>query len=115
MPEKIILKIYDIVGGPVWVSSEDGQKVYEKLIAAFKSGRTVDLSFANRQIMITAFLNAAIGQLYNGEFSESFIQEHLNPVDIAADDLAMLKRAVDNARNYFKNPDRFTQAIAEEQ
>ena len=103
MPEKIPLKIYDIVGGPIWVSTEDGQKVYEKIVAAFKAGRAVDLSFANRENLITAFLNAAVGQLYNGDYAEDFLHENLAPVEITEDDREMLGRAVENAKRYFAN------------
>lgn len=103
MPDRIPLKIYDIVGGPIWVSTEDGQKVYEKIVAAFKAGRTVDLSFANRENLITAFLNAAVGQLYNGDYTDEFLQENLALVEITEDDRAMLTRAIDNAKRYFAN------------
>lgn len=103
MPDRISLKIYDIVGGPIWVSTEDGQRVYDKIVAVFKAGRAVELSFANRGSLITAFLNAAIGQLYNGEFSESFLRENLAAVDITDDDRTMLARTITNAQRYFAN------------
>jgi len=90
MADKITLNIYDLVGGPIWVSTEDGQKVYEKIIAAFRAERAVELSFANRQIMITAFLNAAVGQLYNGDFAEDFLRHNLSAAEISGDDSEML-------------------------
>lgn len=114
MPEKVSLKIYDIVGGPVWVSTDDGQKVYDKITAAFRAGRAVELSFANRQNLITAFLNAAIGQLYNGDFTEEFLRENLFVTDINSDDLVTLKRAIDNAKVYFRDKARFDQVWKEE-
>ena len=113
MPDKIPLKIYDIVGGPVWVSTDDGQKVYDKIVAAFKAERAVELSFANRQILITAFLNAAVGQLYNGDFPEDFLRENLSAVDISDDDVVMLKRAVENAKRYFANRETYDQTWKE--
>jgi len=114
MPDKISLKIYDIVGGPIWVSTDDGQKVYDKIVTAFKAGRAVELSFANRANLITAFLNAAIGQLYNGEFTEQFIRDNLTEVDIADDDRAMLTRAIENAKRYFANRSRYDAAWKKE-
>ncbi len=117
MAERITIKIFDIVGGPVWVSTEDGQKVFDKITAAFKANRAVDLSFANRENMITAFLNAAIGQLYGGQFDEAFLKEHLVFQDISDDDRAMLERATANARRYFANRpayDRVWQEVVDE-
>lgn len=113
MAEIIKLKIFDIVGGPIWVSTEDGQKVFDKITVAFKAGRSVDLSFVNQKNLITAFLNAAIGQLYNGEFDESFLQENISYSDISDDDLANLNRAVENAKRYFSNQQGYDNAWKE--
>ena len=115
MPDRIPLKIYDIVGGPIWVSTEDGQKVYEKIVAAFKADRAVDLSFANRQNLITAFLNAAIGQLYNGDYTEEFLRENLTPVEISSEDQEMLDRAIANAKRYFANREGYDAAWKREE
>jgi len=114
MPEAISLRIYDIVGGPFWISQKDGQKVYEKLVTAFRAHRVVNLSFADRENLIAAFLNVAIGQLYNGDFSEEFLKTHLIPVDITNDDREMLNVVIDNAKQYFANPHIYDQAWKEE-
>lgn len=113
MVDSVTLKIFDIVGGPVWVSTEDGQKIFDKITAAFKANRSVTLSFANRENLITAFLNAAIGQLYGGDYEESFLKEHLTFSDITDDDRAMLERAIENAKRYFANRQAFDRAWEE--
>ncbi len=113
MTERVKLKIFDIVGGPVWVSTDDGQKVFDKITAAFQANRAVDLSFANGENLITAFLNAAIGQLYAGDYDEAFLNEWLAFRDLSADDQAMLDRAIANAKRYFANPRGFDQAWQE--
>ncbi len=114
MPERIQLKIYDIVGGPIWVSTADGQKVYEKLVAAFMAERAVELSFANRGNLITAFLNAAIGQLYKGDYTEEFLGTNLAYTEITDEDRQMVDRAIDNAKRYFANKPRYDAAWKEE-
>lgn len=110
MAEKVMLKIYDIVGGPVWVSTDDGQKVFDKIVAAFKAGRDVELSFANGENLISAFLNAAIGQLYDGTYDEDFLRTHLSFADLSEDDQAMLERTIENAKRYFANRDGYDRA-----
>lgn len=114
MPEKIVLKIYDIVGGPVWVSTDDGQKVYDKILAAFEAGRAVELSFANRGNLITAFLNAAIGQFYDGKYPEEYLRQNIIPIEIKDDDLQMVNRVIENAKVYFREKARFDQVWKEE-
>jgi hypothetical protein len=113
MADRVTLRIFDIVGGPVWVSTEDGQKVYDKITEAFKADRSVVLSFAQRENLITAFLNAAIGQLHGGQYEEPFLNSHLEFADITDDDRAMLERAIENAKRYFANRPAYDQAWKE--
>jgi hypothetical protein len=100
MPEDIQVSMFEIVGSPLCVVASDGQKVYDRLAAALKADRAVTLSFHNVTTLIPAFLNVAIGQLY-GTFSEEQIRSRLKVVDVEPDDLALLKRVVDNAKQYF--------------
>jgi len=113
MKKEMMVSIFEIVGSPLCVASGDGQKVYERLAVALKDGRSVSLSFHNISTLTSAFLNAAIGQLY-GEFSEDQIRSLLKVQDMQSDDIALLKRVVETAKLYFSDPQRFEQAIRDE-
>ena len=117
MPEtatqEIIVRVFDVIGSPLGVSSDDGQKVHDKIAPLLREGRRVSLSFDRIETIISAFLNAAIGQLY-GELPEEKIRELFNVRDMAQEDLALLKRVVDNAKLYFANRKEFDQAWKEE-
>jgi hypothetical protein len=69
MNEIITISVFEIVGSPLCVASDDGKKVYERIWKAIKQERSVALSFMNVTSLTSAFLNVAIGQLH-GEFSE---------------------------------------------
>lgn len=112
MPETIRISIYEVVGSSLCVASDDGQKVFERLNIAFETDRNVVLSFLNVTILTSAFLNAAIGQLY-GKFDEDHIRSLLKVEDAEQDDLALLKRVVENAKQYFKDKERFNQIVDE--
>jgi len=112
MQGEMTISLFEVVGSPLCVASGDGQKVYERLAAAFAEGRKVALSFLNVSTLTSAFLNAAIGQLY-GRFSEEEIRTLLKVEDIQQDDLALLKRVVETAKQYFKDPEKFDQAVRE--
>ena len=112
MSEDIGIFIFEVVGSPLCVASSDGQKVYDRIAAALKADREVALSFRNVTTLTSAFLNAAIGQLYEA-FSEKQIRSKLKVEDMEQDDLALLKRVVDNAKVYFKDPQRFDQVVRE--
>ena len=112
MSEDIRRSIFGVVGSRLCVASGDGQKIYDRLEAAFKANQGIVLSFRNVTVLTSAFLNAAIGQLY-GTFSEEQIRALLKVEDMEQDDLGLLKRVVDNAKLYFKNPEKFNQAVRE--
>jgi hypothetical protein len=112
MSEKIKISIFEVVGSPLCVASGDGQKVYERLNATLETDREVVLSFHNVTTLTSAFLNAAIGQLY-GTFSEEQVRAQLKVEDMEQDDLALLKRVVDNAKLYFKDTERYEQVVEE--
>ena len=110
MRKDLVISVYEIVGSPLCVASNDGQKIYDRLSAALKEDRDVSLSFRNIKMLTSAFLNAAIGQLY-GTFTEEKIRSLLQVQDMESDDLALLKRVVDTAKQYFKDPNKFNQAV----
>ncbi len=112
MNEIITLPVFEIVGSSLCVASDDGEKVYERIRKAVKQERSVALSFINITSLTSAFLNAAIGQLY-GEFSEEEIRAKLTVKDMEPDDLVLLKRVVETAKAYFKNPKLHNKATAE--
>lgn len=112
MKKNVTLSIFEIVGSPLCVASDDGQRVYDRIASAFKEDRNVTLSFLNVSSVTSAFLNAAIGQLY-GTFKEDQIRSKLQVKDVQPDDLALLKRVVDTAKEYFKDPKRFNRAVQE--
>lgn len=112
MNKNLVLSLFEIVGSPLCVASGDGQKVYDRLAAVLKEGGNVTLSFRNITTVTSAFLNAAIGQLY-GSFSEEQIRSLLVLQDIKSDDLELVKRVIETAKQYFKDPNKFDQAVRE--
>jgi hypothetical protein len=113
MSNPVIVRIFDIVGGALCVSTEDGQRVHDKIAILLREKQKVVLSFEQVETLISAFLNVAVGQLY-GEFPEASVREQLSVRDINPDDLNMLKRVVDNAKRYFANRDVADKAWKEE-
>ncbi|HGJ66422.1 TPA: DUF4325 domain-containing protein [bacterium] len=106
MNEPISLRVYEIVGNEFCVASDDGQKVFDQIAKALREDKKIKLSFANIESLTSAFLNTAIGQLY-GSFQNDQIKNNLEISDMEQDDMMLLKRVVDTAKEYFKDPDRF--------
>ena len=112
MSENIRISMFEVVGSPFCVAFDDGQKVHKHLDAALRANQEVVLSFHNVTALTAAFLNAAIGQLY-GTFNEEHIRSLLKIKDAVPDDISLLERVVDDAKLYFKDPERYKQIIQE--
>ena len=112
MSKNIRISMFEVVGSPFCVASDDGQKIYEHLNAALKTDQNVVLSFRNVTALTTAFLTAAVGELCE-TFSEEKIRSLLKVEDAEPADIALLDRVIRNAKLYFKDPERFNQAVRE--
>ncbi len=113
MSDAARVSVLEVVGDAICVASDDGQRVHDRLSTALKDNRNVDLSFRNVTTLTPAFLNTAVGQLY-GTFSEDQIHSLLRVEEMSLDDLALLERVVDTAKQYFKDPQRFERAVHDE-
>lgn len=113
MSEQIRLKITDLIGSKICISGEDGQKVFEKAEKLLRDGKCILISFDNVEMLISLFLNVAIGQLY-GVFPEEVIRNQVKVEGLVDDDMELLKRVVDNAKKYYANKKDYDQAWSEE-
>ncbi|OAG75767.1 hypothetical protein Amal_02866 [Acetobacter malorum] len=112
---KIVLS--KTVGSPFCVSNADGVKVYDTILTHFKKNEAVDISFSGVTRLTTAFLNAAIGQLYDN-VSEEKINCLLNYTDAAPSHLAKIHTTVENAKKFFndrKNENLISRKVIDEQ
>ncbi len=104
------ISIVNAIGDVYGVEAEDGQKIFELIKKSFKDDKKVTLSFQNVKMLTTAFLNTAIGQLYK-DFTEDYIRGHLEAVDISDSGKLSLKRVVDTAKLYYKDPDTLRKSV----
>lgn len=109
----VTIRISEVIKSGICVTSEDGQKVYGVLYKEIGNGNRVALSFSGVTRMTTAFLNAAVGQLY-GELPEAEVRRHmLPPVDSESWHLVRLKMVIDRAKQYFSDKDRYSTILSE--
>lgn len=101
--------VTEVIGDHLCIASEDGQKVYEQITAAFEEGKNVILSFKDIQESVPAFMDTAIGQLYK-HFTKEQIQKKLRVVDIDADGADDIENAVYWTKEYLKDPEKFRKA-----
>jgi predicted DNA-binding protein with PD1-like motif len=100
------INVANVIGDVYGVEADEGQKVYELIKKALADNRKVTLSFLNIEMLTTAFLNTAIGQLYK-DYSEKKIKESLCVEHISGSGKVILKRVVDTARLFYNDPEKY--------
>ncbi|MGX9987242.1 STAS-like domain-containing protein [Soonwooa purpurea] len=108
--ESTTISIVNTIGDVYGVEAEDGQKVFDLVKKAFDNGHKVILSFLNIEMLTTAFLNTAVGQLYK-DYPEDVIKKYISVDDISDSGKVSLKRVVDTAKIYYKDPDALERSI----
>ncbi len=108
----IKIKVYNIVGNSSCIEADDGQLIFNLLERVFKENHVAQLDFQNVEMVISAFLNTAVGQLYR-DYDANFIKEHLGVVNMQPEDMVLLKRTVDTAKLFYSDPDRLQKSIDE--
>lgn len=114
MDKAITVKVVELIGSPLCISSDDGQKVFDKLKELLNAGKKVVISFERVDMLISLFLNVAIGQLY-GSFSEDEVKARVEVIGLSEEDMVLLKRVIDNAKRYFANSKSYDEAWLSEE
>ena len=106
------INVVNIVGDVYCIEADEGQRVFDLIKKAFEQDRKVNLSFQNVEFLTTAFLNTAVGQLYK-DFKEEEVKENLSVSDISESGKVSLKRVVETAKSYYKDPEALKRSIDE--
>ena len=74
------LKIKDIIGSEYAVSTENGEKILSQIKKILKNNEKVIISFEGINIVISAFLNRILGDLY-ADYPSSYIDQFVNFIE----------------------------------
>lgn len=85
------------------MTRDDGQKLHNTFRPILDAGETVTLDFAGTRVFVSAFFNAAIGQLLR-DYTREQLRERLKFVNVPDAAVAPLKRSIENAERYYGNP-----------
>ena len=91
-----MVKVFDIIGKNIAISTEDGKKIFEILKGEIeKSQSDIMVSFKGIDMLISHFLNESIGELYSYfDKSKWDILDSIKYIDIDEDDLELLQKKV---------------------
>ena len=113
MTDLTLISVVDIVGSDICASAEDGQRLHDRILPLLERGYEVTISFEGVNVVIPAFLNAAIGQLV-GVFSDAALHRNLIIRGLSIVDLDTLHQVLKNAKAYLSRPSEYDRAWQEE-
>ena len=96
------LTVFDIVGANC-VTYGDGQKIYDLIHPELHRDRPVELDFAGVRVLVSLFLNAAIGRLLE-DLSTEELNRLLTISNLPPGGLETLKRVIENSDDFYHNP-----------
>jgi hypothetical protein len=108
----IEISVLNVVGSPFCVQADDGEKVFALAKKALTEKRPITLTFLNVEMLTSAFLNTAIGQLYR-DFTEEEVKAGLAVSDLSPSGAVALKRVIETAKLYYKDPEAMDRSIRE--
>lgn len=102
------LIVKNIIESDIAVATDAGDKVFNEIVFHLDKKNSISLDFSGISILTTAFLNAAIGQLYsNDKFSSEFLNDYLKVTNVPDEDKPLFSMVVKRAKEYFKNKKGF--------
>ena len=113
LPEAVTLRIGEMIGSSYCVSSRDGERIYKQVAPLVESNTPVIISFEGVKLIIAAFLNVAVGQLY-GKFDKDYIAKLISYQGLSDQDVDLVRRVMKNAEIYFSRRSAYDRAWKEE-
>jgi len=95
------IKIIENIDSEYAVSPEDGDKIHSRISEEISKEHAVVIDFEGVDIVTTAFLNNAIGKLYN-EYRREQLNAYIKLENMSESDLFLLKKVIDRAKITFE-------------
>ena len=96
------IKVFDVIESPSALTVEQGELLYSEIINVLKNKEIVIIDFTNIESIITPFLNASIGRLYENYTSED-LKEHLKVINQPEGSNRKFNMVIKNAKNFYAN------------
>lgn len=96
---KHVIKIINIIDSPLAISREKGKILFDEIVPIIKEQNTVVLDFSDLKTISSAFLNSALGALYNVLPPDKLTEYvKINPNSIDNYQAETIKIVLNNAR-----------------
>lgn len=91
---------------------DQGNIICNRVKEALIDGQDVVLNFKGMITVLSAFLNTAVGSLYQ-DFTSEYLNTHLQIQNLCPDDLFLLKQVTRRAKEFYANQEAITRNLDE--
>ncbi len=99
-----ILNVKNIIQNTIAMSTEDGVKLFNEVYKVLKSKERVCISFEGIDILISHFLNEAIGKQYEKFDNWDILDQAIEYKNLDQNDFDLLKnKVIPTAKNHFQD------------
>lgn len=97
--EKIVY-IRNCIKTPSAITQEDGNFIYKIIVDALENNYNIILDFSGVEHIIPAFLNNAIGKLYE-KYSSRKIKKYVSIINVSEEMIPTFNAVIENAKRYY--------------
>lgn len=107
-PHKLSIK--KIICGNMAVSSIEGQIVHQILDEKLQHDSHINLDFEGINIISAAFLNSAIGQLFE-KYESVKMRTCISAINTSIQNKLLIKKVIDSSEEYYSNKEKMDKII----
>lgn len=104
------IKVDNMVTLHQGVIPDEGKPIYDLIQEAISKKEDVILDFAEIELMTTAFLNVAIGNLYRDNSSDT-LKQYLKLVNVSPENARRIKKVTDTAKQFYSDKEKFENTV----
>lgn len=98
-----MIKVKDFLNTPMAVSTDKAELIFNECKSIIEDGENVDINFEDIKLVITAFLNIAIGKLYGLNINDETIDKRLKFTNTTPSIEKMIDKVILNSKKFYSN------------
>lgn len=109
--DQVDINLRNTIQSTYCVDTNDGEVVYRLLKQALDDDKQARLSFEGVELVVAAFLNVAVGQLFH-DFSAEYVDEHLCVYGLHPDYHSLWGKTIHHTPHYYKHREEIDRSIS---
>lgn len=97
------INIKDFLNTSMAVSTDRAELIFKECQSIIKKEESLVLNFEDTKLVITAFLNIAIGKLYGLGLDNDFLDKNITYVNTTPSIDKMIKDVIENSKKFYKD------------